>query len=270
LTSCAACTNYESPVALSNFPELDIDKIGRAENARLPALRVLKLAENFHKRALPPTTPNTLHTLVLYNCDPDPTLFLAFIRNHEASLRRVFFVGIYACGKDGNPILDDIGWYIPRLKCVYIRGGATISSRFLASLPLSTIEVSIEIDGYINPTAILDFIKKQTVPTTPLELFAIKFDDPDKYNDLLSLASPRISEAAAEDELSIKCTWCEVDWLRLKKSAENLGVKFTWTIVSARLHFSKSTGLLLTLESPEDEHRFRSGPSTKDPVWSQL
>jgi hypothetical protein len=92
---------------------------------------------------VPPTTANTLHTLVISNCHSEGIPMLhSLIRLHSSPLKCLFIGGMYPFDeRDG--IIEDTIAPLPSLGSLIIRDDMLLSDRWCQSLPKSLIDMSL-------------------------------------------------------------------------------------------------------------------------------
>jgi hypothetical protein len=144
----------------------------------LPSLRTLKLSM-MEKWTLPPTTPNTIHTLVIHSFTPRVYAqpFIDFVRRHSSSLRRLLLNNINFDDDEGGEVLDNIGTLAPNLECIFIRSSqCQITEKFFDNIPRSVVEISVEIDAPQSIKKCMDFLKGRNHSEPPLKRLAIRVD----------------------------------------------------------------------------------------------
>jgi hypothetical protein len=110
----------------------------------LPALRVLKYRRIHSRIPIPPTTPNTLHTLIVSSCNNvDSSVFRNLVLRHSSSLTRVAIERLaFAGGVPDNVVLDDVIAPLQSLTSLILHGMQPLSNAFFLSLPSSLVNLT--------------------------------------------------------------------------------------------------------------------------------
>lgn len=167
---------FGGPHTFKGIPSQEI------RNGFLPSLRVLEIYELRTLWIAPPTSPNTLHTLVLKDCSAlSKTVFLRILARHSVSLRRITidalrFDDLY------TRVLDEIGRRCQKLEYVEITRTRHVSDKVISDLPPSLINFTLALNApiatehYLTEKIIKFFqerIDSATKNPTPLKKFEI-------------------------------------------------------------------------------------------------
>jgi hypothetical protein len=156
----------------SNYSEGDDDTY-------LPSLRILRLSWTLQDHVpIPPTTPNTIHTLCISNCPTfSEVAFLNLIHRHSASLRRLYIANTYFVTDSAtscHPLMTALSHLQNfKLESLIIHDmGASLSEDSLLHLPPSLIEVSLacHASAPIPFTAFQTFLQARGGNTTPRDI----------------------------------------------------------------------------------------------------
>jgi hypothetical protein len=142
----------------------------------LPALHTLKLTM-MDRWTIPPTSSNTLHTLVLYSYTARVyiDLLLDLLHRHSDSLRRVLIDGI-KFEEDSDPFaLDHIGNHLTTVESLYIRRASpAITEQIFDSLPQSIVDVSLDMDYPVTGASCAEFLARCKRIDSPLRSIALR------------------------------------------------------------------------------------------------
>jgi hypothetical protein len=249
------------------FPQWAPANILSAESIQLPSLRVLMLSAMDKKWAFPPTTSNTLHTLILRECvKVAVSTLVAFIRHHSTSLRRIFIEDLEL--REDETALDDIGFYAPNLEFLYIHKTWHITEAIFSNLPASLVEVSLGLErDIIQPAPCLEFIRRCELGSMSLTSLAIEILDASGIWGGTPLSADDLIPMRGQSSRKLG-PW-ERKWLQVQAEAESLGIRFTWTLARALFADIRPLGCAGPLQPPPGE--FGQGPARKDdPVWSRM
>jgi hypothetical protein len=137
------------------------------DGAYLPSLRMLSFkALRAERIPIPPTTPNTLHTISISNCLINDTApFLILILRHSESLRRLY-IG-YTSGA-GSEMLTELLPHLRGLETLIIQdSGVILSDNVFLHLPLSLVKISFRIRIWVDAPllfgAFQTFILSETI-----------------------------------------------------------------------------------------------------------
>jgi hypothetical protein len=108
----------------------------------LPSLRILKL-RGTRGLPLPPTTPKTLHTLVIVGClNIDGSMFRDLMSRHSASLRRIYIQYNTFTSGDTNSHFVDLLDHSTSVRDLIIHDSDPLPASFFNSVPNSLIDIT--------------------------------------------------------------------------------------------------------------------------------
>jgi hypothetical protein len=121
---------------------MSLDDLPPGEEDYLPSLRVLKLRLMSGRATIPPTTSNTLHTIVFSECRHAPILngLTSLLDRHASSLRRLCIENAPAA----RPLIECA---LPNLRLleIFVACGFYVPDPFLLQMPPSIVHISIRI-----------------------------------------------------------------------------------------------------------------------------
>jgi hypothetical protein len=125
------------------------------DGAYLPSLRVLSLKALRDPFPIPPTTPNTLHSICLSYClFQDIPQFITLIQRHSESLRRLY-IGFSFGG--WSEMLTELLPHTRRLETVIIQDqGEVFSGDTFRHLPPSLLKISLIMSAWVSTALSFD------------------------------------------------------------------------------------------------------------------
>jgi hypothetical protein len=142
----------------------------------LPTLHKLRL-EGFHSDyTIPPTSSNTLHTLVLVNyfaSSAQPFQLPDLVRHHAESLRRIS-INQAAYGIEPVPVFDEIAALAHKVEYLHIINTPQISPTIFERIPTYAVQVTLSFHTTtFTGEACLELLHREVHGRLPLKLLNI-------------------------------------------------------------------------------------------------
>jgi hypothetical protein len=141
----------------------------------LPSLRVLKIYDISWTWPFPPTTANSLHTLVFSHCyTMEERPFIDLLHHHSNSLRRIAITCIHFPDEEST-VLNRLGDYAPYLQDIRIHCVRHITPEVFLHLPLSATALSFHFGVPMPAHECLSYVRNhQKISTSSLKSISVR------------------------------------------------------------------------------------------------
>jgi hypothetical protein len=176
----------------------------------LPSLHTLKLTM-MDRWTIPPTSCNTLHTLVIYSYTTRVYVdrLLDLLLRHSDSLRRVLIDGV-KFEEESDPFsLDDIGSHLTTLESLYIhRASPAITEQIFESLPQSVVDVSLDMDYPLTGDSCAAFLARCRRVGSSLRSITLRLRrEQDSMSDSPDDKSAQLEQLARQQRVQFSCIY---------------------------------------------------------------
>jgi hypothetical protein len=190
----------------NGFPSKDVLASTPGE---LPSLRTLKMRNLNRRRAIPPTTANTLHTLVLFkNFGMEESPFVDLLCHHSASLRRISIRNVHFRDKTAL-VLNRLEDYAPHLEEMHVHCSLDhLAPAAFLHIPPSVVLLAFDF-APVAPTECIRYLEGQpNNPLNSLKSLSLRLFEIGGVGDIIATQKPweEVMKVVKGSDIAFHCS----------------------------------------------------------------